>query len=260
MKKSLWAAMFVALFVVGSQSNAFATAALELVSGTSTLYVSDNGAVTCTGPACSANPATDQNALTGGVSLSGVIFDGFAITITTGGSNSPNCSGFPNGPGCLNTSNITATNISAGTATLSAYFADTGFAPTGATGLVVGFSTPGETGTTAVQTAYATSGNINPLGVGVLNPTAGLTVCGTPGLTISGPTLNASTGTTCAAPGAPFSLEIATTMTATAAGQAFNLNGTITAVPEPMSVVLFASLLAPCALRLRQLRRRKLSS
>jgi len=241
----------IALTVGGS--TAFATASLELVSGTSTLFVMDNGAVTCSGPACGAAvfPATDSNINPGAITIAGVTFDGFSLTVTTGGSNSPNCFGI-NGPGCLNTTNITATNISSGTATLSAYFADTGFAPGGGvTGLVVGFSTPGETGTTAVQTAYATTGNVNPLALGNLTPTGGLTACGLPNLTINGPTLNTSMGTGCAVPGSPFSLEIATTMTA-AAGGAFNLNGTISAIPEPASVALFGSVLVFCASRLRR--------
>jgi len=230
------------LLVVGISYKASASASLELVSGTSTLYVVDNGAVTCTGPACGTAifPPVDGNVFVGGISLAGVTFGGFNLTITTGGSNSPNCSGSPNGPGCLNTTNITATNISGGTATLSMYFADTGFTPSGTTGLVVGFSTPGETGTTAVQTAYATTGNINPLAAGNLSPIGGLTVCGVPSLTISGPTLNTSMGTGCASPGTPFSLELATTMTA-GVGQAFNLNGTISAVPEPGSLMLLGS-------------------
>jgi len=247
MKRLLLGSLFALLFVVGVSSTAHATAALELVAGSganySTLYVSDNAAVTCSNfgssTACGINPSADQNALVGGISLSGVVFDGYTLTITTGGSNSPNCDGFPNGPGCLNTTNIAATNISTGTATMTAYFADTGFTFAGG-GFIVGFSTPGESGTTAVQTAFATHGAINPLGVGVLLPTAGLTVCGAPSLTISGPTLNTSMGTTCANPGVPVSLELATTFT-TASGGAFNLNGTISSVPEPGSLMLLGS-------------------
>lgn len=240
--KRLWTGVVSAVFfTLAMGSMAYATTSLELVSGTSTLFVTDGGAVSCSGPACGTAvfPATDGNGFTGGITLSGVIFDGFSITTTAGGSNSPGCAGI-NGPGCLNTTNITATNITSGTATLSMYFASTGFTQTG--GLIVGFSTPGETGTTAVQQAYATTGAVNPLASGNLSPIGGLTVCG-PSLTINGPTGNTSLGTNCASPVTPYSLELATTMTA-APGQAFNLNGTISsAVPEPTSVLLLGTVL-----------------
>jgi len=249
------------LFALGLASTAFATASLEFVDSAtgSTLYFADNGAVSCTGPDCGTAvfPATDQNAFHGQLSISGVLFDGFVFSTATGASNSPGCAGI-NGPNCANTTDLNATNISTGTSTLSVYFADTGFSPSGVTGLSVGFSTPGETGALAVQTAYATSGNINPLAAGNLTPTAGLTVCGTPNLTIHGPiaTPGTTVGTTCAAPGAPFSLAIAETFTA-APGQGFNLNGTISGVPEPASIALFGTVLALCASGFR--RRRKLS-
>jgi hypothetical protein len=246
----------IALTVGGSTASA--TVALELVAGAgpnySTLFIDSTGAVTCsnfgTSTACTGSYAALASG--GAITLGPSTFDGYHLSVTSGGSNSPTCDSFPNGPGCLNTTNITATNIGLGTATISAYFADTGFMPGGGvTGLTVGFSTPGETGTTAVQTAYATSGAINPLGIGVLNPTVGLTACGLPNLTITGPTLNTSTGTNCAVPGAPFSLELATTMT-TGVGGSFNLNGTISAIPEPASVALFGSVLVFCASRLRR--------
>jgi len=258
-------AICVVLSTLGATSLAFATASLEIVdiSTGSTLYVADNGSVICNGPDCATAvfPPADQAQLPGdpgAISLSSVLFDGFVLTTTAGGSNSPNCGGL-NGPNCLNTTNINATNITAGTATLSVYFADTGFAPSGATGLLVGFSTPGQTGANAVQTAYATSGTLtapNPLGPGVLTPTAGLAVCGTANLALGASVGPATTGTNCATPGTPFSLEIATTFTASP-GQGFNLNGTISAIPEPASIALFGTALALCASAFR--RKRKLS-
>jgi hypothetical protein len=242
MKRLLWGGLLVALSTVGFQGTAFALAELQLVSGTSTLYVADGGAVACTGPACGTAvfPVADLNPGGGGITLAGVTFDGFFLTVTTGGSNSPNCSGSPNGPGCMNTTNITATNISLGTATLSMYFSDTGFTVTDP-GLIVGFSTPGETGDTATQQAFATAGAISPLAPGNLTPTAGLAACGAL-LTILGPTGPTALGSGCPTPGAPFSLALATTMVASP-GQSFNLNGTISAVPEPASVALFGTLL-----------------
>ncbi|HTR37125.1 MAG TPA: hypothetical protein VMH80_14565 [Bryobacteraceae bacterium] len=242
MKGYLWVISAAALFTVGFATSALADTSLELVdpNNGSTLYVSDNGAIVCTGAdACPGIP-TDENSVAGAITLAGITYDGYSITVTTGGSNTPLCAGM-NGPGCLNTTNITATNISSGTATLDMYFASTGFNPPGVTGLIVGFSTPGETGLTGTQQAYATSGAVNPLGSGVTNPTTGLSVCG-PLLTLTGPTGNSSTGATCPAPGAPYSLELATSFT-TGVGGAFNLNGTISAVPEPVSITLFGTLL-----------------
>jgi len=250
MKRFQWVAFSTILFVAFFGNAAFASTSLELVSGTSTLFVTDGGAVICTGPACGTAtfPGSDGNGFSGGISLSGVIFDGFLINTTAGGSNTPNCSGSPNGPGCMNTTNITATNISSGSATLSMYFASTGFTPAGS--LIVGFSTPGETGDSATQQAYATTGVVNPLAAGNLTPTAGLSTCG-PLLTILGPTGNTSVGSSCGAPGSPYSLELATTMTA-APGQAFNLNGTISNVPEPATIALFGTALAFATKRLRR--------
>lgn len=264
MKRLLHGAVLTVLFTVGLGSTAFASVALELVAGSglvySTLYVDSVGTATCNNYGGSLACSGLYTAIggSGAITLANANFDGFHIQISSGGSNSPNCSGFPNGPGCLNTTNITATNIGSGTATIKAYFADTGFTPAGT--MIVGFSTPGETGTTAMQQAYATTGAVNPLGIGVLNPAAGLIVCGLP-LTINGPTGNTSLGTNCAAPalsGIPpqYSLELETTMT-TGPGGSFNLNGTISNVPEPVSVALFGTILALCASGLR--RRRKLS-
>ena len=259
MKRLLHGAVLTVLFTVGLGSTAFASVALELVAGSgsvySTLYVDSVGAATCSNFGGSTACSGSYTAIGGGgaITLANANFDGFHIQISSGGSNSPNCSGFPNGPGCLNTTNITATNIASGTATITAYFADTGFTPAGT--MIVGFSTPGETGTTAMQQAYATTGAVNPLGIGVLDPAARLTVCGS-NLTISGPTGNTSLGANCGSPASPYSLELQTTMS-TVAGGSFNLNGTISNVPEPVSVVLFGTLLAFCASGLR--RRRKLS-
>jgi len=262
MKRLLGGAAAVVL-ALGLGSDANATASLELVSGTaavySTLYVSDNGLVKCTdvggSTACGTAvfPPADQNGTTGGISLSGVLFDGYSFTITSGGSNSPNCAGLQ-GPNCLNDTNINATNVSTGTATVSIYFADTGFNPgAGVTGLKVGFSTPGSTGISATQQAYATTGTPtapNPLGAGVFNPTTGLSPCGI-NLSLPGGNVNASAGSVCPAPGTPYSLELATTLTA-GVGEGFNVNGTISAIPEPASVALFGSVLVFCASRLRR--------
>jgi len=257
MKRLLRGTLYVVLCAVGFGSTASATAVLELYDNNNNSYVTitDTGVVTCVGADCGTaviNTLTAPGSIT---IAGGSHFDNFAITTSSGGSNSPNCNDMPNGPGCMNTTNINSVSLAA--ASLSVYFADTGFMPAGATGLIVGFSTPGETGTTALQTAYATAGAVNPPLNTPATPVLGASVCGLPSLSIPGPTANTSLATGCATPGQPFSLELATTMTATAAGQAFNLNGTISAVPEPAAVALFGTVLALFASGLR--RRRKLS-
>lgn len=238
MKRLLSGAAICSLAIFGCASTAFASAELELVSGANTVFVTDGGAVVCNGPACATAtlPASDQNVAPGAITLSGLMFNGWSITVTTGGSNSPNCAGL-NGPGCLNTTNITT--LSTGAGTLSAYFADSGFTVTPAK-LNVGFSTPGETGLTAMQSGYAFKGSL-PLGSGVLSPVPGSGLCGV-ALSLPGPSPNASNSTSCTAPTSPYDLELATTMTATGAGQAFNLNGTFAAVvPEPANALLLAT-------------------
>jgi hypothetical protein len=256
MKRVFWSVALLAFLSIGFGMSAYASTSLELVdpANNSTLFVNDNAATVCTGADCNASiPPADQNAATGAITLAGFTFGGYSLTVTTGGSNTPNCSG-SNGPGCLNTTNITATNISSGTATLEAFFASTGF--TTPHPLIVGFSTPGETGTTATQQAFATPGAVNTLGPGVVNPIPGNNPCGAL-LTITGPTGNTSLGSGCPNPAIPYSLMLATTMT-TGAGGAFNLNGTISSeVPEPASLALFGTVLAFCASRLR--RRSKVS-
>jgi hypothetical protein len=260
MKRLLWSTILVALFTVGFGSMAFGSAALELVTGNSvnfsTLFVSDNGAVTCTNvgtsTACTGAvfPVTDLNPTVGAITLTAVTFGGFVTTVTTGGSNSPSCVGM-NGPGCLNDTNINTLAVSAGT--LSVFFADTSFAA-GVPGFDVAFSSPLQTGTLAVQSAFVFTG-ANPLATGVFSPVAGSLI----GATLSSPSPGVVAGATSGANpfvGA-FGLELETMFTTTVAGTGFNANGNIAAVPEPAAVALFGTVLALCASSLR--RRRKLS-
>lgn len=236
MKKILSTVAVVALITSCSATTASATAWLALVSGGSTLNVMDNGAVSCTG-SCVGVPASDQNGLTGGISLSGFTFNGWTITVTGGGSNSPGCSG-SNGPGCLNQTNINA--ISGGAGTLTAYFADTGFTTQGT--LTVANTSAQQTGASESQQAYAFT---DPLPVGLTTQPANgalpfVPAGGTCGTALSAtPTGPTATSTSCTAPTAPYDLELATTFTATAAGQGFNVTGNI--VPEPSSFILYGS-------------------
>lgn len=241
MKRLLQGTMVAALLTVGL-GTAYATATLELVSGSDTLYVTDQGAIACTGGTCASFGASgDNNPLVGDVTINAVNFNGWSISLSSGSSNSPGCpAAGTNGVGCLNDTNINAQTTGAGT--LGVYFADTGFSTE--TGLNVGFSSPLQTGADAAQTAYAFTGAL-PLGSGVLNPVPGGGQIGTvldspfPGVT---GLATAGAGLT-----GPFDLELATVFTTTSSGGAFNANGDITAVPEPAAVLLFGTALLICA-------------
>lgn len=249
MKRFFLGALFIAVFTVGLSSSAFAAAALELVSGGSTLYVADNGAVACSGPTCAALGFTmfgDSNGAAGQVVIGANNFNGWVVTVTTGGSNSPACSG-PNVVGCLGDTAITARSTGAGS--LGIYFADTGFAPV--PGYLVTFSSPAQSGvgSVATQTAYNFAG-ANPLGLGVLAPVPGGGQIGIPLVSPFPGLVALSTG----GPGGNSGLELATVLTTTAAGGNFQIQGNIQAVPEPGTVVLFGTVLVLTASFLRRRR------
>lgn len=265
MNRFLHGAASAVLFTLGLGGTAFATASLELVSGTDIIYLADGGTLMCTAGGvavtCATFHATFTNPQPGDLIISaggGVdAFNGWDVTISSGGSNSPGCpAAGPNGVGCMDTANINAN--SSGGGKLGAYFADTGFNPAGATGLMVANASVLQTGDKESQTAYANAGVVNPLSSVNLNPVPAGGQCGSvlsslpPGVT--------ALPTNCSAPSAPFSLELATVFdnTITGAAGAFDVNGNISAtIPEPVSVALFGTVLVLCASGLR--RRRRLS-
>lgn len=237
MNRFLLGVVAVAFITVGLQNTAHATATLELVSGTDTLYVTDGGSILCTAGTCASFGASgDNNPLPGAVTINASNFDGWSITLSSGSSNSPSCPPVGvNGVGCVNDTNINAQ--STGSGTLSVYFADTGFNTEQA--FQVAFSAPQLTGVSASQTAYAFTGAL-PLGSGVTSPVLTGQIGST--LTFTAPGVQAlSTGG--AGLTGPFNLLLATTFTAGAGGGAFNANGNITAVPEPTSMLLVGSAL-----------------
>jgi hypothetical protein len=232
MKQLLQGGMVAALLTVGL-GTAYATAELELVSGGDTLFVTDQGAITCTGGTCASFGASgDNNPLVGAVAISATDFNGWLVTLSSGSSNSPGCPAIGLGPGCLNDTNINAQTTGAGT--LSVYFGDSGFATE--TGFNVAFSSPLQTGAMATQTAYAYTGALSLLtpsgqiGSVLSSPAPGVAALATAGPGLTG----------------PFNLELQTVFTTTGPG-AFNANGNITAVPEPATVLLFGTVLLICA-------------
>lgn len=260
MKRVFSCMVFSILFTVGLGSAAFASTDLELISGTDSLFIgtSTAGVLDCfTGGvavACSTFAATG-NPVTGGYNISAGNFDGWSVTVSNLGTNTPSCPpAGPGGPGCLNSTNITANATGAGT--LGAFDFSSGF--TTPYGFIVANTSAIQTGFEETQQAYATSSGADPLGGGTTTfagAVAGQSTCGiqlksfVPGVT--------AVPTTCANPGNPVSLELATIFTTTSLGGGFTVGGNISSVPEPASVVLFGSLLAVCATGLR--RRRKLS-
>jgi hypothetical protein len=245
MKKTL-----LILIAFASVQMAFATAALELVSGNNILYVADgaSGTIACStggvSVACSTFGATgDNNPLTGNVSIAATNFNGWAFTSAGGSSSSSTCNGATGGVGCLNDQTST-TNTGAGT--LTVYFADSGFNTE--PGFITGFSSPLQTGSSATQTAYAFTGSPT-LSATNLTPTPGSGQIGT-ALTILPPGVNGLASGGGGMTG-PFSLELKTVFTDTAAGGGYNSSGNIAATPEPASIVLFSgvALLAFGAIR-----------
>jgi hypothetical protein len=250
------------LITLGFVGTAFASTDLELISdsghtllvGTSTLGVlwCDGAAANCAGSGFSAS----GGAVTGGYSISAGTFDGWSVTISDLGSNTPGCPpAGPGGPGCLNSTNITANASGPGTHKLGAFDFSSGFVTP--YGFIVANTSALQTGSNESQQAYATTLGVDPL---VGSPTtfaaavAGQVPCGL--LLSSGPPGVSAVPTTCANPGNPVSLELATIFTTTVAG-GFNVGGNISSVPEPAAVALFGTVLALCASGLR--RRRKLS-
>ena len=244
---------FVVLFSGILGSTAYATAALELVSGNNTLYVQDDGAYSCHGTACSAGgfsaSGDTANPVTGFILLSAFNFNGWSISANQGGSNSPDCpASGSNGVGCLSNVLVEAHTTTTG-GSLAVYFGDTGFSPVSR--LTANFTASAVAGT-ATQTAYAFTGAL-PLAPTLVDPAPLL--LGQIGGSLS------STGTTTGvfSFGTPFSLVIQTLFVHTGSGIGnFSVNGNVTAVPEPAALALFGTVLALCATGLR--RKRKLSA
>jgi len=235
-------AVFTVAFTIGSKKASAQTTDLELINGSDTLFIgsSTGGVLQCGGASCATDGATGT-AITGGYLVTATSFNGWAVTVSSVGSNAPGCppAGI-GGPGCLNSNNINASTTGAGT--LSAFEFSKPFTDTGSSFLVSNAS-PLQSGLNETQQAYATTSSADPLGVLVTTyagATAGQTPCGL-ALTSTVPGIIAIP-TTCGNPGNPVSLELATTFTTNATGGGFNVSGNIASpTPEPSSILLFGT-------------------
>jgi len=258
MKRLFCGAVATVLFTVCLGSTAFATTSLELIiNGVDTIFIPDNGgagSIKCTGPDCATAtfPSADANAFVGGISAPGILIDGWAISVTSGGSNSPSCPAAGiNGPGCLNDQDISAQTTGAGT--LKAFFESDNFATENS--FLVANSSVIQTGSNETQNAYIGTGAVN-LADGNFAPANVGAQCGAS--LMAAPPGVAAQSTSCGGGTGPLTLELMTTFTTVAGGGAFNVNGNIAGtVPEPVSVALFGTVLVLCASGLR--RRRRLS-
>jgi len=245
MSRTITTAAALVFLSLGAGRIALADPDLELVSGSDVIFY-DGTTVSCTenlgtvfqtttsGVAstnCAAFGAVAvSNDGTGGESLSFHTFNAWKVQVSAY-SNSPNCSGIE-GPGCISNDSIDATT--AGSTTLDAYFGGTGFNPEPA--YIVTESSSSTTGT-ATAAGYQESGltgfsaTSKPTLSGQIGSTLSLSNC-TP--CSSGPTGGLSNGDNALVTFNTF---------AGAAGDSYAVTTTISAVPEPTSMILFGSAL-----------------
>jgi hypothetical protein len=228
-QKLFGVAVGAALLLSFGTGTALATASqdLEIVAGTDIILYA-GGTATCTSGGSVVLCSTFGEGTLGN-SLDATSFDGWNVSVTAT-SNSPNCSGLA-GPGCLSTDNIDTVDVSSADA-LDVYFGDTSFSPE--LGLQVTETGSGVTGTAGAM-GYAFTG---PLG---FSSTAAPTLSGKIGtsLSLTAPGIVTTGGTPTSG---PLSLAIEDTF-ANGAGHTYDVDTTITAVPEPASMVLFGSML-----------------
>src|ERR1700722_16226834 len=84
-------AVFTVAFTIGSKK-ASAQTDLELINGSDTLFIgsSTSGVLLCGGATCLADGATGT-AITGGYLVTATGFNGWAVSVSTIGSNAPGC-------------------------------------------------------------------------------------------------------------------------------------------------------------------------
>jgi hypothetical protein len=210
---------------------------LQITAGGLTATITDNG--TCVGSGCAAL-SNDENLSAGTTTVSGSI-DGWNIFVTSGTSYSPG-----DVPFALDIASLTATCAGGGCSAdpLDIKYSDVGFSPA-SPGYQTTYSST-MTGSNASTTESAYYSNSNTL-------FTESTLIGTVGPFT---TSNAGSASGGAGSVAPFSLTLDQMFSDVGGGAAsFSVDGNLTAVPEPAAVMLFGTVLALCATRLRRMRR-----
>jgi hypothetical protein len=221
---------FAALFAVTTGLAAFGstTDEMELISGGSSIVITDNG-------------ANDGNAANGTISYSNSNFNGWNISVASGTSHSPNLTPFG-----LDLASLTATCASGGCTTtpLQVWYTDLNFTvPVIAGGFQTTFSST-QTGTgTASESAWFS--NLN-------TAFSQQNLIGTVGPFSSSNVGSATGGSVAATPSYSLTLEQVFT-DASGTSVSFSVDGNvINAVPEPAAIVLFGTVLALCAAGFRR--------
>lgn len=251
----------LALFSLGAARTALAQSDpyLVLVSGSdvitwngNNLSCSTDGGVTVTAGCTTATETTwgistsGTNTATGTYVLTASDFDGWVLTGNTGQTLSPNCTA----AGCMSQNEI---DITGGTSNLTAYFGSAAFDHQDAVVDTQEVSNASETFTS--EGLYNSSG-MSLMNLGYANGTppdlSGWSAIG------STMTLNTCTGLGCvtdgqatssALPGGKFALTDELTFTA---GGDYAVTDTITAVPEPASLILLGSALLGASIIVRR--------
>jgi len=219
--------LLAVLLAVGLAHTALASAEMELVSGGSTVLITDNG-------------AGDLDSTVGTITYSNTNLNGWVISVTSGTSNSPGVDPFG-----IDLTSLTATCASGkpcSTDSLQVWFGDTSF-NVPATGFQSDYSAT-ITGSSASTSQKAWVDNTNTiLGTGSLIGTIGpFTSTG------SGTVFGGGAGIP------PYSLTLEQIFSAGGHSASFSADGNITAVPEPGAVVLLGTALVLCASGLRRKR------
>jgi hypothetical protein len=233
MKIALGAA---ALAVSVGTTFATTTDELQISAGSLTATIMDDGA--CLGSGC-AGIFGDLNPVAGTTTATGFI-DGWTISITSGTSYSPG-----DVPVALDITSLTATCLGGCSADpLDIQYSDIGFSPASPAYQTTYSTTMSGTGISTSESAYYSNSNALFAETSLIGTVGPFTAS------------NAGSASGGAGSTAPFSLTLDETFSDAGGGPAsFSVDGDLTAVPEPAAVMLFGSVLALCATRLRRMRR-----
>ena len=226
--------VLVSLFTIGLGTT-FATTTDKLMLTVNGVIatISDNG--TCSGPGCG-SLSGDINNTAGTDTVTGSI-GGWSISITSGTSFSPS-----DVPAGLDLTSLTA-NCNGGACdahSLDVQFSDINFSPSNPSFITQYSATiTGATGASTSESAYYSNTNVLFAETSLIGTVGPFTATGS-GLKTGG------VGSV-----APYSLTLDQVFTATNNGL-FSVDGSVSSVPEPGAVMLFGTVLALCASRLRR--------